>query len=96
MVAEQAPESRRALADALVALDEVAPAWNAWDRLARLHPAAPRPARWIGLVHECAAIVELDPAVGGAGRRALGEARKSMRDPAAIGPALVVFRDAIL
>lgn len=77
-----APDAARGPVDrALVRLDEVAPPWRA---LARLPVArARRNGRWIAVVHEIAAARPEHPP-----RRELGEARRAIRDPASLLPAL--------
>jgi uncharacterized membrane protein YccC len=80
---------------ALERLDEVAKPWDALERVTRWRSTTRKPGQWMRLVHECAGLVRAHPQLSGPGRRALGEARKSMRDPLAVGPALLAFRDAV-
>jgi len=74
-------------------LDEVAKPWQALERVTGWRKTTRKPGEWMNLVHECAALVRAKPRLGVAARRALGEARRSMRDPDAIGPNLLVLRD---
>ena len=80
---------------ALEKLDEVAKPWDALERVTRWRSTARKPGQWMRLVHECAALVRANPELSGPARRALGDARKSMRDPVAVGPALLALRDTI-
>ena len=78
----------------LAGVDELAPAFRAARRVSRSSGGA-RPADWIDALAACRA-----PAVAsiergetpGAVRKAVGAARKAMREPAAIGPALEELR----
>jgi uncharacterized membrane protein YccC len=74
-------------------LDEIAAPWNALERVTAWRKTLRKPGEWIALVHECVALVRSRPQVSGGARRALGDARKSMRDPEAIGPKLLALRD---
>ena len=81
------------LGTALDKLDEVAKPWHALERVTGWRKTARKPGEWMNLVHECAGLVRTQPTLDVAVRRALGEARKSLRDPDAIGPKLLVLRD---
>jgi hypothetical protein len=91
--AEQNPVTDHELNLSLEKLDEVAKPWNALERVTGWRTTDRKPGRWMHLVHECAALVRAQPRLTNAARRALGEARRSMRDPAAIGSALLALRD---
>jgi uncharacterized membrane protein YccC len=78
---------------ALDKLDEVAAPWRALERVTGWRNTARKPGQWMLLVHESARLVRARPVLGVPARKALGEARRSMRDPEAIGPALVALRD---
>jgi hypothetical protein len=91
--AEQNPLTDHDLSVALDKLDEVAAPWNALERVTGWRATARKPGQWMQLVHECAGLVRSRPKLGGAARRALGEARRSMREPVAVGPALLALRD---
>lgn len=90
------PETDSKLAESLERLDEVAAPWAAWERVSRWRVTDRKPGQWMNLVHECARLVRARPALSVGARRALGEARRSMRDPQAIGPALTAFRDELM
>jgi hypothetical protein len=81
------------LAVSLERLDEVAAPWAAWERISGWRKTDRKPGQWMRLVHESARLVRRKPALSADARRALGQARRSMRDPQAIGPALLAFRD---
>lgn len=87
------PATDESLAESLERLDEVAAPWAVWERVSGWRKTARKPGQWMQLVHECARLVRAAPELSGAARRALGEARRSMRDPLTIGPALLAFRD---
>jgi uncharacterized membrane protein YccC len=96
-VSEYAAE-RTELADATLSaalnqLDEVAKPWEAWERISFWRTTSRKPGQWMELVHECAALVRNSPRLTGEQRRALGAARQTLRDPLAIGPALLALRD---
>lgn len=91
--AEQNRVTDHDLGLALENLKEVAAPWNALERFTRWRRTARKPGKWIHLVHECAVIVRANPQLNGTSRRALGEARKSLREPVAVGPALLSLRD---
>jgi hypothetical protein len=78
---------------ALEKLDEVAKPWHALERVTGWRKTTRKPGEWMNLVHESAGLIRANPQLGGDARRALGEARRSMRDPDAIGPKLLVLRD---
>jgi len=91
-LAEQTPETERALADAEKGLAKVAPPYDAWRRLFR-RSTRPRAARWISTTRES---VSLGRAGGSpAARAALGEARRAVRDPDTLQPALERLRAAL-
>lgn len=95
-LADPTPERDRRVTAALAKVEEVAPPWEAWDRVARRwRPEAPRPGQWARLTRECVALARRGPQRGGAVRKALREARKSLREPAAIGPALGALREVL-
>jgi uncharacterized membrane protein YccC len=91
--AEQTPATDHDLGVALEKLDEVAAPWNALERVTGWRKTARKPGQWMHLVHECAGLVRGNPKLTSAARRALGEARRSMRDPDAIGASLLALRD---
>ena len=91
--ADQTPVTDHDLGVALEKLDEVAAPWNALERVTGWRKTARKPGQWMHLVHECAALVRARPKLGSSARRALGEARRSMRDPDAVGPRLLSLRD---
>ena len=91
--AEQTPATDHDLGVALEKLDEVAAPWNALERVTGWRKTARKPGQWMHLVHECAGLVRANPKLTSAARRALGEARRSMRDPDAIGASLLALRD---
>ncbi|HEY1529519.1 MAG TPA: FUSC family protein [Galbitalea sp.] len=91
--ADQNPRTEHELGAALDKLDEVAAPWRALERVTGWRKTARKPGQWMQLIHECAALVRANPVLGGPARRALGEARRSMRDPVAIGPSLLALRD---
>jgi hypothetical protein len=94
-VAEQNTATEHDLDDSLQKLDEVAAPWHALDRATPWRSTARKPGRWMLLVHESAALVRANPAISGKARRALGEARRSLRDPQLVGPTLLALRDAL-
>lgn len=95
-LAEPLPERGRSVAAALARVEEVAPPWEAWDRVVRhWRPDAPRPGQWARLTRECVALARSRPGAGGPARKLLGEARRSLREPARIGPALAALREAL-
>jgi len=87
------PLTDRDLSAALDKLDEVAKPWAAWERISARRRMIRRPGQWMRLVHESARLVRARPDLTADQRRALGAARKSMREPDAIGPALQEFRE---
>jgi hypothetical protein len=87
------PTTDEGLAVSLERLDEVAAPWAAWERVSAWRKTDRKPGQWMRLVHESARMVRRKPALSPAARKALGEARRSIRDPSAIGPALTAFRD---
>jgi hypothetical protein len=78
---------------ALDKLDEVAKPWDALERATRWRTTTRKPGQWMRLVHECAGLVRAHPQLRSPARRALGDARRSMRDPLAVGPALLALQD---
>lgn len=91
--AEPTPITDHDLGMALGRLDEVAAPWNALERLTGWRTTARKPGQWVHLVHECARLVRARPGLSAAARRALGEARRAMREPEAVGPRLLALRD---
>jgi hypothetical protein len=91
--ADQTPVTDHDLGVALEKLDEVAAPWNALERVTGWRKTAREPGQWMHLVHECAGLVRASPKITSAARGALGEARRSMREPDAIGPQLLALRD---
>jgi Fusaric acid resistance protein-like len=89
----QSPLTEHDLAASLDRLDEIAAPWNALERVTIWRKTLRKPGQWIGLVHECVTLVRARPQLSGAARRALGNARKSMRQPDEIGENLLVLRD---
>ena len=87
------PVTDHDLGVALDKLDEVAKPWDALERVTRRRTTDRKPGPWMRLVHECAGLVRAHPGLSGPARRALGDARKSMRDPVAVGPALLALRN---
>jgi len=95
------PATDSDLGVALDKLDEVAAPWNALERVIGWRKTkrqtaiatARRPGQWMRLMHECAGLVRAKPQLSADARRALGDARRSMRDPAAIGTNLLALRD---
>lgn len=87
------PITDNELAVSLERLDEVAAPWAAWERISGWRKTDRKPGQWMRLVHESARLVRRKPDISAAARRALGEARRSMRDPQGVGPALQAFRD---
>jgi uncharacterized membrane protein YccC len=87
------PLTNHDLGVALDKLDEVAKPWDALERVTHGRTTDRKPGQWMRLVHECAGLVRAHPQLNGPARRALGEARRSMRDPMAVGPALLALRD---
>ena len=84
-LAAQTPETGAALNAAEKQLARVAPPYDAWRRIFR-RSTRPRAALWIATARDS---VELGRDGGGpAARKALGEARRALRDPDAIQPAL--------
>jgi hypothetical protein len=89
------PEADNQISEALSRLDEVARPWNAWEQVSWWRQTSRKPGQWMRLVHESVRLARVHPDANGPVRRALGEARKSLREPLAIGPALVNLRDAL-
>jgi uncharacterized membrane protein YccC len=90
--AAPSPVTDEGVAVSLGRLDEVAAPWAAWERVSGWRKTGRKPGQWMQLVHESARLVRRSPELTPAARRALGEARRSMRDPLAVGPALQAFR----
>jgi len=91
--AERRPE---AIAGAMIRVRQMRPVFRAY-RFAR-PSSAPRPADWIDTLLACEAPVLALAGRGqapGAVRKAVGAARKAMREPAEIGPALAALREAL-
>ena len=94
-LAERTPEHDQRVRAALVRLEEVSPPWDAWERIAGGRRGKPGPGQWLRLLRECARLARARDVGGGAARRALGEARRALREPEKLGPALRVLRDAL-
>ena len=92
------PRSAATFLARLAALDKVAPAFRALRLLTRRMPV-PQPADWADELAACrepaVALIESGMAAPGRVRKALGAARKAMREPQAIGPALKELRSAL-
>jgi hypothetical protein len=91
--ADPNPITDHELNAALDKLDEVAAPWRALDRATGWRHTSRKPGQWMLLVHECARLVRVHPELSVAARKALGTARRGMRDPEAIGPALLDLRN---
>jgi hypothetical protein len=91
--ADPNPITDHDLGVALEKLDEVAKPWNTLEALTGWRATHRKPGQWMHLVHQIAALVRAKPQLSGQARKALGEARRSMRDPLAIGPNLLALRD---
>lgn len=89
---EQTLETARALADAEKDLARVAAPYNAWRRFFR-RSTRPRAALWIATTRESVALGRDGGSV--AARSALGEARRSLRDPDRLQAALDKLRAAL-
>jgi hypothetical protein len=94
--ADPSPLANHELTQALDKLDEVATPWNALERVTAWRATTRKPGQWMHLVHECAGLVRARPKLSSAARRALGEARRSMREPEMIGEKLLALRDELL
>jgi hypothetical protein len=81
------------LGAALDRLNEVAAPWHALERVTAWRKTSRKPGQWTDLVHECASLVRARPKLSADARRALTEARRSMREPEAIGEKLLALRD---
>jgi hypothetical protein len=92
---EPSDENDSRVTDSLAKLEEIAPAWNAWERITPWRATLRKPGRWMRLTREAAHRARRAEKVSGDARRALGEARRSMRDPDAVGPALLALNDAL-
>lgn len=90
---EQSEFAEYRLDSSLQRLDEIAAPWNALQRFTGWRATARKPGQWIELVHECARLIRLKPRLDAGARRALGNARRAVREPDTIGPALLVFHD---
>jgi uncharacterized membrane protein YccC len=90
---DRSPEAADRIEWARSRLDEIAPPWHAWERIGRWQGGTRNPGQWIRLVHESVDLVRTRPEASRAGRRAVGEARKALKDPAALGEALREMRD---
>lgn len=86
---EQTPVTARALADAEKSLARVATPYDAWRRFFR-RSARPRAGRWIATTRESVALGR--DGGGPAARAALAEARRALRDPDRLQPALDTLR----
>jgi uncharacterized membrane protein YccC len=86
-------ETNEDVGTALTGLDEVAKPWAAWEFATGWRKTHRKPGTWMNLVHECAALIREQPKVSSKARRALADARRSARDPLALGPALLSLRD---
>ena len=93
---DRSEASDEVLSAALVGLDELAPPWRALERTTRWRVTARKPYEWMLRVHESALLVRGIPQLDGRSRRALGEARRSVRDPQALGPALAALHEQLL
>jgi hypothetical protein len=91
-LAGQTPETAAALAAAEKDLARVSPPYDAWRRIFR-RSTRPRAALWIATTRESVALGR----EGGspAARSALGEARRTLRDPDQLQPALDTLRAAL-
>jgi uncharacterized membrane protein YccC len=94
-VADRTDEADRNVTTALARLEEIAPPWDMWARLAPWQDGRRKPAEWMRLTHEAAHRIRRAEAIPGEARRALGEARRSMREPEKIGPAMLTLIDAL-
>lgn len=92
-LAERTPEHDRRVSVALSRLEEVSPPWEAWQRIAGGRGGHPGPGQWPRLVRDCVRLARGSTGAGGAARRALGEARRALREPPKLGPALQLLRD---
>jgi hypothetical protein len=81
--------------ESLKRLEEIAPAWDMFGRLTPWRDSTRKPDQWMRLTHEAAHRIRRVESIPGPARRALGEARKSMREPDRIGPALIALNDAL-
>jgi len=91
-LAEQTPETGAALTAAEKQLARVAPPYDAWRRIFR-RATGPRAGLWIATTRDS---VELGRDGGSpAARTALGEARRTLRNPAELQPALERARAAL-
>ena len=91
-LAEQTAETARDLAAAEKALARVSPPYDAWRWWFR-RSTRPRAGLWIATTRDS---VELGRDGGSpAARTALGEARRTLRDPEHLQPALETLRDAL-
>ncbi|HEY4269538.1 MAG TPA: FUSC family protein [Galbitalea sp.] len=95
-VQERSEASNGALSAALVGLDEISAPWRALERMTRWRATSRKPGEWILRVHESALLVRGIPQLDGESRRALGEARKSVRDPMTLGAALRALHEQLL
>jgi len=94
-LAEPSQEKRMALEAALEGLHDIARPWLAWERLARPRESLKRPGKWILLATHCIEqALHLDDLPASL-RRTVGEARKALREPEALGPALFALYNAI-
>jgi len=91
-LAEQTPETARALAGAEKDLAKVAAPYDAWRRFFR-RSTHPRAALWIATTRESVALGRDGGSV--AARSALGEARKALRDPDRLQAELARVRAAL-
>jgi uncharacterized membrane protein YccC len=88
-LAEQTPETTRELADAEKSLAKVSAPYDAWRQILR-RSTRPRAGLWIATTRDS---VELGRDGGSpAARTALGEARRTLRDPDQLQPALEKLR----
>jgi uncharacterized membrane protein YccC len=90
------PATDSELGAALGKLDEVAAPWRTLELATGWRRTSRKPGQWMLLVHECAALVRAKPQLSGAARTALGQTRRAMRNPDAIGAALVALRDELM
>lgn len=93
-LAERTPETQSQVEFALAGLNEIAPPWKSWDRVARPRQSLRRPGQWIRLAESSIEMALHSAEAPGSLRRLLGETRKALREPDAIGPALLALEEA--
>jgi uncharacterized membrane protein YccC len=92
--ADRTPENRSQVEAALLSLNEIAPPWMSWERVARPRQSLRRPGQWIRLANSSIDMALRFGDVPGSLRRMLGDTRKALREPEAIGPALLALNEA--